>query len=409
MSSYAYIARDGTGRHVADTVQGASKDAVLQELREKGLRVTRITEQKAAAKKGMGEMVVFKGGVKLRHLSMFFRQFATMINAGIGLVRCLDILQQQTPSYRLKDVTREVQSEIEGGASLSLAMTKHPRVFSPLAQGLIKAGEVGGVLDETMDRLALFVEKDLELRRSVRTALTYPILVLVFATGIVVGLMTLVVPKFIGVFEDLGLDIETFPKPTLLLMAFSDFLLLRWWAALIIIVAVVVVFRQIRATRIGKRVWDIVMLRLPILGNIVHQLAMARFSRTLGTLLGSGVPILQALETTAGTTGNVVIGEALLAARTNIREGAPIADPLAASRHFPPMVTQMVSVGEETGQLDTLLEKVADFYEEEVDAALEGLTRTIEPIMIVLLGGIVLFIVVSIWLPMLSVISQMAE
>ncbi len=412
MTSYAYVARDKTGRQISDTTEGPNKDAVVQQLRAKGLVVSQITEQKAttrAKKKSMGQITLFQGRVKLRDLSIFFRQFATMINAGVSLVRCLDVLEQQTSSFRLKEIIRDIESEIEGGASLSRAMSKYPKTFSNLATGLIRAGEVGGVLDETADRLATFIEKDLDLRRKVKTAMTYPILVMVFALGIVLVLTTYILPKFMAVFTDLGLEEDKFPLPTLMMMKFSDFVIHKWWAVILIVVALVIAFNRLRATKTGKRYLDMITLKLPVFGSFSHKVAIARFSRTLATLLGSGVPILQAMETTAGTISNDLISDAVLAARASIREGDTIGDPLAASRQFPPMVVQMIAIGEETGQLDTMLEKVADFYESEVDASLQSLAAALEPIMIVMLGFVVGFIVISMFLPIIEIIGGLSE
>ena len=412
MTSYAYVARDKTGRQISDTTEGPNKDAVVQQLRAKGLVVSQITEQKAttrAKKKSMGQITLFQGRVKLRDLSIFFRQFATMINAGVSLVRCLDVLEQQTSSFRLKEIIRDIESEIEGGASLSRAMSKYPKTFSNLATGLIRAGEVGGVLDETADRLATFIEKDLDLRRKVKTAMTYPILVMVFALGIVLVLTTYILPKFMAVFTDLGLEEDKFPLPTLMMMKFSDFVIHKWWAVILIVVALVIAFNRLRATKTGKRYLDMITLKLPVFGSLSHKVAIARFSRTLATLLGSGVPILQAMETTAGTISNDLISDAVLAARASIREGDTIGDPLAASRQFPPMVVQMIAIGEETGQLDTMLEKVADFYESEVDASLQSLAAALEPIMIVMLGFVVGFIVISMFLPIIEIIGGLSE
>ena len=412
MTSYAYVARDKTGRQISDTTEGPNKDAVVQQLRAKGLVVSQITEQKATArakKKSMGQITLFKGRVKLRDLSIFFRQFSTMINAGVSLVRTLDVLEQQTSSFRLKEIIRDIESEVEGGASLSRAMTKYPKTFSNLATGLVRAGEVGGVLDETADRLATFIEKDLEMRRKVKSAMTYPILVMAFALTIVLVLTTYILPKFMEVFSDLGMEEDKFPLPTLMLMNFSDFVIHKWWAVILIVVALVMVFNRIRATKTGKRYLDMITLKLPVFGSLSHKVAVARFSRTLATLLGSGVPILQAMETTAGTISNDLISDAVLAARASIREGDTIGDPLAASRQFPPMVVQMIAIGEETGQLDSMLEKVADFYESEVDAALTSLAAALEPIMIIILGFVVGFIVISMFLPLIEMISGLSQ
>ncbi len=411
MATFTYAARDKTGRQIQETVEASSKDALLEALRGKGLYVSSVSQKKTVSRaksKGMGDILLFQGRVKLKDLSIFYRQFATMINAGVSLIRCLDVLEQQTSSYRLKQLIRDIEGEIEGGASLSRSMAKYPKTFSQLATGLVRAGEVGGVLDETLSRLALFIEKDMELRRKVKAAMTYPVLVLIFATGIVLLLTTYILPQFIKLFRDLGLNEETFPLPTLMLMRVSDFITTKWWLAIIIIVGLVIVFNRVKATKMGKRYWDMLSLKTPVFGSLIHKIAIARFARTLSTLLGSGVPILQAMETTAGTITNDMIADAVLAARANIRQGDTIADPLAASRQFPPMVVQMVSIGEETGQLDDMLEKVAEFYEAEVDATLASLAAAIEPLLIVSLGVVVGFIVISMFLPLVEIIEQMA-
>ena len=414
MPTFAYVARDKTGRQIQETAEAASKDALLEQLRGKGLFVSTVSEKKTATRakkkgKGMGGIVLFQGRVKLKDLSIFYRQFATMINAGVSLIRCLDVLEQQTSSYRLKTIIRDIESEVEGGASLSQAMGKYPRTFSQLAVGLVRAGEVGGVLDETLSRLAIFVEKDMELRRKVKSAMTYPILVLIFATAIVLLLTTYILPQFIKVFKDLGLEEDAFPLPTLMMMRASDFLVQKWWMAILIVIGLVAVFNRVKTTKTGKRIWDMFALKVPVFGGLTHKIAIARFSRTLGTLIGSGVPILQAMETTAGTITNDLISDAVLAARANIRQGDTIADPLAASKQFPPMVVQMVSIGEETGQLDEMLEKVAEFYEAEVDATLASLAAALEPIMIVMLGIVVGFIVISMFLPLIAIIGGLSE
>ncbi len=411
MPTFTYVARDKTGQQIEETAEAASKDTLLEQLRGKGLFVSTVSEKKTATrakKKGAGGFVIFQGRVKLKDLSIFYRQFATMINAGVSLIRCLDVLEQQTSSYRLKTIIRDIESEIEGGASLSQAMGKYPNIFSQLAIGLVRAGEVGGVLDETLSRLALFIEKDMELRRKIKSAMTYPVVVLFFATGIVLMLTTYILPQFIKLFKDLGLEEDAFPLPTLMLMRASDFFIHKWWMAIIIIVGLVIVVNRVKATKTGKRIWDMLALKVPVFGSLTHKVAIARFSRTLATLLGSGVPILQAMETTAGTITNNLIADAVLAARANIRQGDTIADPLAASKQFPPMVVQMVNIGEETGQLDEMLEKVAEFYEAEVDATLASLAAALEPILIVLLGVVVGFIVISMFLPLVEIIGQLS-
>jgi type IV pilus assembly protein PilC len=279
-------------------------------------------------------------------------------------------------------------------------------VFKPLFIGLIKAGEVGGVLEESLQRLSMFLEKDVELRRKVKSAMTYPTIVICVAILIVVGLVTFILPKFISLFTELG--VKDFPAMTTMLMDISHFLTTYWYIALGIGIVLFVAFKLFTRTKFGKRVYDRFKLKMPVFGKLNHKICLARFSRTLGTLLVSGVPILQALETVAGTVDNDIIADAVLEARTRIREGDRIGDPLQKSKQFPPMVVQMISIGEESGALDQMLTKIADFYEQEVDSALQSLTAAIEPVMIVFLGGAVGFIVIAMFLPLVALIQGLS-
>jgi type IV pilus assembly protein PilC len=285
-------------------------------------------------------------------------------------------------------------------------MGKYPGTFNNLFIGLVKAGEVGGVLEESLQRLSQFLEKDVELRRKVKAAMTYPAIVMFVAVAIVMGLVTFILPKFIQLFKDLG--VKEFPGPTLMLMNMSNFLTTYWYIALAILIGFLIAFKMFVKTKFGKRVYDRFKLNVPVFGKLNHRIALARFSRTLGTLLVSGVPILQALETVAGAVDNDIISDAVMTARERIREGDRIGDPLQKSKLFPPMVVQMISIGEESGALDQMLTKVAEFYEQEVDAALASLTSAIEPVMIVFLGGAVGFIVISMFLPLISLIQGLS-
>ncbi|MDH7571338.1 MAG: type II secretion system F family protein, partial [Armatimonadota bacterium] len=292
-----------------------------------------------------------------------------------------------------------------------LEMPMHdPRAFSSLAVGLVRAGEVGGVLDEVLERLATFLEKDMELRRKVKSAMTYPTLVMVAATGIVLFLVTFILPKFMAMFADLG--VKEMPATTQFLMNVSNFLTKGFPTRQVIILVVAfvlfTVWKRFTRTRVGKRFYDTIKLKIPVFGKLNHRIAIARFARTLGTLLVSGVPILQAMETVAGTVDNEIIADAIMKARASIREGESIGPPLQKSRMFPPMVVHMVSIGEETGALDGMLGKIADFYEAEVDAALESLTASLEPVMILFLGVVVGFIVVSMFMPLIAVVSSLS-
>ncbi len=411
MPTFTYIARDKSGQQVEQTQEAPSKDALIKSLRDQGLYVSSITEQKTSkiAKRGKGFRFGFGKRVGLKDLAIFCRQFATMINAGVSLVRCLDVLEQQSSNVSLKEIIRDIQKEVEGGATLSRSMAKFPRVFSELAVGLVRAGEVGGVLDETLERLAGFLEADLALRQKIKSSMTYPVLVLFVAIGIVTFLVTFILPKFLQLFLDLGMEASDFPAPTRFLMNVSNFAISKWYIMIGIVVGLWVAIGRIKRTKTGKRYYDTIMLKLPVFGSLNHKVAVARFARTLSTLLASGVPILQALETVAGTVANDIIADAILLARASIREGDTIADPLTESKMFPPMVVQMITIGEETGQLDNMLEKVADFYEREVDSAVESLTSALEPVMIVSLGIIVGFIVISMFLPLVGVIQNLSQ
>ncbi|HIE50590.1 MAG TPA: type II secretion system F family protein [Armatimonadetes bacterium] len=415
MPQFTYVAKDTSGQIVRNTAEAENERALVQRLRAQGYFVTEVKKAKGPAaaaparvpaKQEAKPLFAGLGRVKGRDLAVFCRQFSTMINAGVSLVRCLTVLEEQSPSYKLKEVIRDIQAKVEAGEMLSTSLESHPRVFSNLFVGLVRAGEVGGVLDESLQRLADFLEADQELRRKIKSSMTYPTLVLFVAVGIVLFLMTYILPKFMKLFEDLG--VEEFPLPTLILKNISDFLIQKWWIAFIGIVAFVVAFGKYKRTKTGKRHWDWFKLKVPVFGKLNHKIALARFSRTLSTLLTSGVPILNAMETVAGTVDNDIIADAVMKARASIREGEAIGPPLAESGYFPPMVVQMISIGEETGALDQMLAKIADFYESEVAAALESLTAALEPVMIVMLGFIVGFIVISMFLPLIAIISELS-
>ena len=407
MPTFTAVVRDRTGAQLEQRVEAANQRAAERQLLASGFdRVVSMTEDRAAAVAKQKSWAARKK-VGLKHLSIFCRQFATMINAGVSLVRCLDVLEQQTVSANLKLIIRDIQGEVEAGNTLSRALSKFPRVFSNLAVGLVRAGEVGGVLDETLERLAGFLEKDMELRRKVKAAMTYPVLVMIVAIGIVIFLVTFILPKFMKLFTELG--VKEFPLPTRIMQAASNFMVHKWWVCLIIAVLLWVGVGRIRATRTGRRYYDIIKLKVPVFGSLNHKIAVSRFARTLATLLSSGVPILQAMETVAGTVDNSIISDAIMLSRTSIREGDTIGQPLAESRMFPPMVVQMITIGEETGQLDAMLSKVADFYEGEVESMLESLTAALEPVMIVFLGVVVGFIVISMFLPLIAIISSLSE
>ncbi|GIV06642.1 MAG: phytochrome sensor protein [Fimbriimonadales bacterium] len=403
MPYFNYTIRDANGQTRSGKVEAPNAEELKKRLQAEGLQVIEITEDRKAPRVPAGGY----GRVKLSDLAIFARQFSTMLDAGVSLIRCLDVLQAQTNNARLRKILVDLSARVESGESLSRSMARHPKAFSQLIIGLIRAGEVGGVLEESLQRIAAFLEKDVELRRKIRSALTYPVIVLLAAIGIVIFLVSWLVPQFASLFKELG--IKEMPAPTQFLIDLSALFTQRWYVVIIAVVAVLVAYKLFVSTRVGRRVADRVKLRIPVFGPLHHKIVMARFSRTMGTLLASGVPILQAMETVAGVVGNSVVADAVIESRSRIREGEKIADPLQRSKMFPPMVVHMVSVGEESGSLDHMLNKIADFYENEVEMTIASLTAAIEPVMIVLLGFIVGFIVISMFLPMIEVISNLSQ
>jgi type IV pilus assembly protein PilC len=403
MPYFNYTIRDANGQTRSGKVEAPNAEELKKRLQAEGLQVIEITEDRKAPRVPAGGY----GRVKLSDLAIFARQFSTMLDAGVSLIRCLDVLQAQTNNARLRKILMDLSARVESGESLSRSMARHPKAFSQLIIGLIRAGEVGGVLEESLQRIAGFLEKDVELRRKIRSALTYPVIVLLAAVGIVIFLVSWLVPQFASLFKELG--IKEMPAPTQFLIDLSALFTQRWYVVIIAVVAILIAYKLFVSTRVGRRVADRVKLRVPVFGPLHHKIVMARFSRTMGTLLASGVPILQAMETVAGVVGNSVVSDAVIESRARIREGEKIADPLQRSKMFPPMVVHMVSVGEESGSLDHMLNKIADFYENEVEMTIASLTAAIEPVMIVLLGFIVGFIVISMFLPMIEVISNLSQ
>lgn len=401
MPNYSYTVRDATGQVIPGTSEAENEEILRKRLTENHFTVVDIKLIKGSQKRVGG-----KGGVKKTDLSVMCRQFSTMIDAGVTLVRCINVLAEQATNPKLKAILTDVQNEVESGNTLSKSLEKYPSVFDRLFIGLISAGEVGGALEESLQRLSQFLEKDVELRRKVKSAMTYPVIIMVFATMVVLGLMTFVLPKFMSLFTDLG--IKELPGPTRILQACSNFMLAKWYWMIIFVVIFTVSIKLFMRTKIGRRLFDRIRLKAPVFGTLNHKIALSRFARTLSTLLSSGVGILQAMETVAGAVSNDIISDALLEARARIREGDKIGEPLARSKLFPPMVVQMVGIGEESGSLDPMLSKVADFYEDEVDAALASLTSAIEPVLIVGLGFVVGFIVISLFLPLIAIIQNLS-
>lgn len=402
MPNFQYSIRDATGATLGGTSEAENEDILRRRLSEQGFDVVEIKQVKSTQKKVGGF-----GGVKKTDLSIMCRQFSTMIDAGVNLVRCLAVLADQATNPKLKAILSDIRSEVEGGQTLTRALEKYPATFDRLFIGLVNAGEVGGALEESLQRLSGFLESDVKLRAKVKSAMTYPVMILSFAMLVLIGLMTFILPKFMVLFDDLG--IEELPGPTAMLKATSNFMISKWYWMIIIFVAFIVAYRMFARTKVGRRLLDRMKLKVPVFGSLSHKIAIARFSRTLSTLLASGVGILQAMETVAGTVSNDIISDAILSARSSIREGERIGEPLARSKLFPPMVVQMISIGEESGSLDPMLSKVADFYENEVDAAVASLTSAIEPVLIISLGVMVGFIVISLFLPLIAVIQNLSS
>lgn len=397
MPTYSYTARPATGGDIQKgEIEVGTKEDVFAHLRKQKLVPVSVQEKEKELTLSFGSRV------KTRDVVIFTRQFATMINSGLPLVQSLDILQQQTENEALQKVIRQVLYDVESGNTLADAMGKHPKVFSDLYVSMVSAGEAGGILDTILLRLATFLEKNDALVRKIKGAMIYPIVILLVAIAAVATLLIFVIPTFQGMFESAGVPL---PLPTQVVIAASAFLQAWWWAVLGGLVAGLFAFRAYYATDDGQRRVDAALLRMPLLGDLQRKAAVARFTRTLGTLVSSGVSILEGLEITARTAGNRVIHDAVMESRASIAGGETISGPLKESAVFPPMVIQMIRVGEETGGLDDMLSKIADFYDDEVDQAVNALLAAMEPIMIVVLGVLVGGMIVSMYLPIFDMIS----
>lgn len=401
MPTFTYVVKDKAGHTRSGTLETASKTALVEELWKQDLLVISVEERPSGQPLfGLGQP-----RVATQQLVIFSRQLATMVASGIPIVGSLDVLSEQMEDRTFRHTLRTILGHVQAGASLSEALAKHVRIFSEFFINMVRAGESSGRLDEILDRLAGYLEKADMLRNKVRASLFYPVLVCVLAFSITAFLVVVVVPKFQGIFTSLG---GTLPMPTQVLMAVSAFL--RKYFLLMVAAGIMALaaFRVFLTTPAGQLWFDRVKLRLPLVGPLLLKVAIARFTRTLATLSKSGVPILTSLEIVAKTAGNRLIEQAALAARSSIREGANIADPLAKSRIFPPMVTRMISVGEKTGELERMLSKISEFYENEVDTAVAALTSLIEPIIIAVLGLIIGSIVIALFLPIFK-ISQLVN
>ncbi|UCG40413.1 MAG: type II secretion system F family protein [Acidimicrobiia bacterium] len=403
MTTYAYKAQDTRGKVKSGQVKAASTAEAERQLKGKGMQPISIEESVATGLQADINIPGITNRVALKDITVFSRQFATMINSGLSLLRALAILAEQTENKTLSKTILEVKSSVEQGHSLSQSMAQHPKIFNHLYVAMVRAGETGGVLDDSLNRLAETLEKQMYLKQKIKSAMMYPVAVLVLVILIVAAMLIFIVPMFVDLYADLEGEL---PAMTKLLIGLSDVLVSFWYLVLGGTIGAYFGFRAWKGTDKGRRQWDRIKLKMPVFGKLVHKTAIARFSHTLSGLITTGVPILQAMEIVGDTSGNAVVEDALMAAKASVSEGESIAGPLAAAGTvFPPMVVQMVSVGEETGALDQMLERIGTFYDQEVDAMVEGLTSLIEPILIVFMGGAVGGILVSLYLPMFNIVN----
>lgn len=400
MPIFGYEAVDNKGRTLRGTLEADNEQLLIAKLHEQGLHIVRVEAQKSSIKPFASLTKPKKP--KLQAIVLFARQFATMIDAGIPILRCLDILYTQTKDPALKNALDTVRKDVKSGLALNEAMEKHPLVFSDLFVNMIRAAEVAGILDQILDRLATFLEKDLEVRQKIKSAMMYPVMVLVFSFLVLIAIFMFVLPRFKEIFASMNVEM---PGMTQFLFNASDFLIGYWWMIGGVVAGGLFALRQYIRTPKGHYQYDYLKLRVPIFGELVLKLAVARFARTLGTLVASGVPLMRTLEIVGQTSGNAVLATAIEGTRASIREGQPLSAPFAATNLFPQMVIHMMDIGEESGRLSEMMVKIADFYEQEVDATIKGLTSMIEPLLIVFLGGIVGFIAISIMMPMFKLIN----
>jgi type IV pilus assembly protein PilC len=397
MATYVFKAMDLAGLSAKGEVEADSKQVVADQLKARGLVVVDISAKHRSKELNMTLFETVKAG----DLAVMTRQLATMVASGMTLLRALYVLEEQTESKPLRDAIVAVRKDVEAGLLFSGALARHPKVFSPLYVAMVASGETGGRLDEAMLRVADQLEKDEALRRQVKSAMIYPSVIISFALIVLIALVAFLVPVFVGVFKDFGGQLPPITKFT---VGLSNLVTKQWYLLIGGTTAVVVGFRQWKKSSWGRPQWDALRLKIPFkIGTVVQKVALARWSRTLSSLISSGVPILQAIEITGKTAGNTVVERAMDDVTASVKSGGTIAEPLRAAKVFPMMVAQMVGVGEETGALDTMLSKVADFYEDEVATAVKGLTAMLEPVMIIFVGGIVGFIVISMYMPLFKV------
>lgn len=412
MPKYAYKAMNREGKETFGIVESESQALAIADVRSLGLFPTQVREARrsderrvARKKKGRGEFYI--GGLKTKQIVQMTRQLAVLIDAGLPLLRSLNVLVAQLKPSKIRDILREVSSDIQSGSTFSEALAKHPKGFDRLYVNMVRAGEVGGMLEVVLNRLARFMERRQALKRRVRGALIYPIAVILFATAIVWFLLTYIVPQFAEIFKEFGAD--KLPWMTVFLMDVGDFVQFKWWLILVYINSTIITIKILRKIPLVKSIFDRVILKVPLVGDLVTKVAVARFANTLGTLITSGVPILQSLRITKETIGNEVIENAVQKVHDSIKEGDTIAAPLDEAKVFPAMVVNMIDVGEETGSLDQMLMKVAEVYEAEVEVAVDAMLRLLEPALIIVLGVIIGFIVIALYLPIFSLADTLSQ
>jgi type IV pilus assembly protein PilC len=397
--TYQYKVRDKSGNLVTGTLVADNERLVLERLREMGYTPLEVGKEK----KGLNFEINLKAQkVKLKEIAVFSRQFATMVNSGLPILRALTILSEQTTNKELAKTLMGVRADVEQGASLSAAMAKFPKVFNDLYIAMVKSGETGGMLDDVLLRLAAVLEREVHLRQKIKSAMTYPIAVVALVVLIMSAMLLFVVPQFKSIYTQLG---GTLPLPTRVLLMMSDAVKKYWYLVILAAVAFTFAFRRYKATAGGRATIDAIKLKVPIFGSLFHKTALSRFASTAGMLLRSGVPILQALDIVSDTVNNQVMARAIKDVQDAVREGESIAKPLSKHPVFPPMVVQMLAVGEETGQVDTMLDKVATFYDNEVEASVDALTSLIEPLLIAIIGGAVGAAVIALYMPMFNIIK----
>jgi type IV pilus assembly protein PilC len=401
MVAFAWEGKTKDGAFRTGVMEAKTAEEVMQKLRNQAITPSKV--KKKAMEIRLPKLPGF-GGVGLKDLVIFTRQFSTMIDAGLPLVQCLEILGTQSENKAMKDILLQVKETVEGGATFADALKKHPKVFDDLYVNLVAAGEVGGILDTILNRLAVYIEKNMKLRKKVKGAMVYPICILIVAVGVLLILLYYVIPVFEKMFADFGSK-QALPAVTQSLIDFSRWMRDNWYIVLAFFIGIPTGIHFFKKWPKGLHMWDTMKLKMPIFGPLFRKVAVARFSRTLGTMVSSGVPILDALDIVAKSAGNKVVEEGIYYTREKISEGKTMAEPLAESGVFPGMVVQMIAVGESTGALDQMLGKIADFYDEEVDVAVDALTSLMEPVMLVFLGGMVGFFLVAMYLPIFNLAS----